>query len=444
MMYNRLVDSNAQNLRALLQPQASSSSGPLMGRPLRLDWQPGDTRIRQATYGVRYQSRDAYGVLSARGNGCGYEAIKTSSSLPRKGKRVLSKEIIGKILRLSGYPNFIDGANLTPELIIAAYQYSVKHVKGTDMPIALNHSCYILDICTGVVAKYRHCEMHPGTEATNFNQNIRPGIFIILGLASYSDAVLRMGIANGTSVDWASVVSDNVKACMTDQQRGIGMNPPRGMVDVFRDPEGHVQLEEGDTELRATRIDAVRMDTTCLRWIFADLDRVPAIYGATDCFVTYDGELHGHIPCGHYVVDIPRNSCLRHMCAQYVNNDRGVVLDHNTVRTWLDAGDIEEHDIRMVVLPLHSRQRQWGPRLALAVNKYLTYVEEIERDGDVGKSCAKNMVNYLVGSWAKITHCTSTVKSVTASDPSYLNAMLFTAGQVGSANVSIARYSVLR
>ena len=83
---------------------------------------------------------------------------------------------------------------------------------------------------------------------------------------------------------------------------------------------------------------------------------------------------------------------------------------------------------------------QWGPRLRLAMNKYLTYVDEIEREGEVGKSCAKTMVNHLVGSWAKITHCTSTVKSTTASDPSYLNALLFTAGQVGSANVSISRH----
>ena len=169
-----------------------------------------------------------------------------------------------------------------------------------------------------------------------------------IGLSGYSDAVLRMGVTNGSSVDWASVFSDDVRACMTDQQRGIGMNPPRGMVDVFRDPSGHDQYQEGGIELRATRIDAVRMYTSCLRWLFAEADRVPAIYGATDCFVVYDEQKHGHIPCGHYVAEIPATSCLRHMCVQYVNNDRGVVLDHNTVRTWLDDGYITKTDIRMV------------------------------------------------------------------------------------------------
>ena len=48
-----------------------------------------------------------------------------------------------------------------------------------------------------------------------------------------------MGIAKGSNLDWASVFSDGVKACMTDQQRGIGMNPPRGMVEVYYDPSGH-------------------------------------------------------------------------------------------------------------------------------------------------------------------------------------------------------------
>ena len=74
------------------------------------------------------------------------------------------------------------------------------------------------------------------------------------------------------------------------------------------------------------------------------------------------------------------------------------------------------------------------------MKNYLAYVDEIERSGDIGKSCAKTMVNHLVGSWAKITHCTSTVKTTTASDPSYLKALLFTAGQKGSSNVNISRH----
>ena len=189
--------------------------------------------------------------------------------------------------------------------------------------------------------------------------------------------------------------------------------------------------------LRATRIDAVRMYTSCLRCIFGDTGSVPAIYGATDCFVSYDEEVHGSIPCGHYVVEIPSVSTIRRMCVQYANNDRGVVLDHNTARDWLDMGYITKTDIRMVVLPLHSRQMRWGPRLSLAMKYYLAYVDEIERSGAIGKSCAKTMVNHLVGSWAKITHCTSTVKTTTASDPSYLKALLFTAGQKGSSNVNI-------
>jgi hypothetical protein len=55
------------------------------------------------------------------------------------------------------------------------------------------------------------------------------------GLAVYADAILRMGMDRGCSVDWASVYSDGFKACMTDQQRGVGMNPPRGCLDVYRE-----------------------------------------------------------------------------------------------------------------------------------------------------------------------------------------------------------------
>ena len=159
-----------------------------MGRPLRLDWAPGDTRIRQATYGVRYQSLEATDVAHPQtDNGCGYNAIMLSSQKGGRGSRVLSKENIGKIIRLSGYPNFIDGAELTPELIMLAYQYSVSRIKGSDMPVPLNQSGYMLDVRDGVVAKYRYCEMHPGAEAGKFNTNIHPGIFIIFLGAPGSD-----------------------------------------------------------------------------------------------------------------------------------------------------------------------------------------------------------------------------------------------------------------
>ena len=162
-----------------------------------------------------------------------------------------------------------------------------------------------------------------------------------------------MGIAKGSNVHWASVFSDGLRSCMTDQQRGIGMNPPRGMVDVFHDPCGHDERQEEDMTLRACRIDAVRMYTSCLRWIFGDAGRVPGIYGATDCFVSYDEEQHGTIPCGHYVVEIPSTSTLRHMCVQYVNNDRGVILDHNTVRNWLDDGYITNRLSNHLRINLH-------------------------------------------------------------------------------------------
>ena len=260
------------------------------------------------------------------------------------------------------------------------------------------------------------------------------------GLSVYSDAILRMGIAKGSNVDWASVYSDGVKWCMIDRQRGIGMNPPRGMVDVYNNPSGHDEHRDDDMTRRASRIEAVRMYTSCLQWLFGDADRVPAIYGATDCFVSYDEEKHGSIPRGHYVVEIPSTSCLRHMCVQYTNNDRAVVLDHNTVCIWPDDGYVTKTNIRLVVLLMHSRRVQWGPRLRLAMNKYLAYVDEIERSGDISKPCAKTMVNHLVGSWAAITHCTSMVKTTTASDHSYLKALLFTARQVGSSNVNISRH----
>ena len=44
--------------------------------------------------------------------------------------------------------------------------------------------------------------------------------------------------------------SDGVRACMTDQQRGIGMNPPRGMIDVFNNPNGHDERQEEDMTQR--------------------------------------------------------------------------------------------------------------------------------------------------------------------------------------------------
>ena len=260
------------------------------------------------------------------------------------------------------------------------------------------------------------------------------------GLAVYADAILRLGVDSGYSVDWASVYSEDFKACMTDQQRGVGMNPPRGCVDVYRDPNGHVTLQDGDTDLRATRIDAVRMYTSCLRWLFEDPQRVPAIYGATDCLVEYDEVTHGHIPCGHYIVELSSDSRMRHTMTHYTMNDRGVVLDHNTVRHWLREGFLTKPYIKMVILPLHSRQQLWGPRLALAINKLLAYTEQIERSGDVGKSLAKKLINHLVGTWAKITHCSKTVKSVAATDPSYLNALLFTSGLLKCGKARIARH----
>mmetsp|Transcript_13610 Transcript_13610/g.24304 ORF Transcript_13610/g.24304 Transcript_13610/m.24304 type:complete len:1349 (-) Transcript_13610:1088-5134(-) len=258
------------------------------------------------------------------------------------------------------------------------------------------------------------------------------------GLATYADALLRLGTVVGCQVDWSSLYPTDLLQIMKDQQRGVGMNPPRNCIELFQEPDY-------DRSDEVCRVDAVRSYTSCLRWLFDERhpSRVPAIYGASDCLVPYDETVHGHLPCGHYLVELPPASPLRRILTHYSNNDKGVLVDHNTVRGWLEEGWLPDKGyITKVILPLHSREKKWGARLAVAVRKLLAYAEDAEKSGKVGKQFTKSLINHLVGSWAKIDLCTTTVKTVLSNDPTFLDAMIFLSSRVHRCNkVSIARQS---
>ena len=128
----------------------------------------GDTKEKgRARDKQRLNDKEAERVLN---NGCAYRAIVASSGKTGKGGKVLSAANIGKILRRIGYPHWVDGSPLTPDLIMQVYMYNVPRVKGSDMPVALNNSCFILDIHDGVIEKYRGTEVQRYIPAPTVNQ----------------------------------------------------------------------------------------------------------------------------------------------------------------------------------------------------------------------------------------------------------------------------------
>ena len=141
------------------------------------------------------------------------------------------------------------------------------------------------------------------------------------------------------------------------------------------------------------RIDCVRCYAAALRRIAEDEDQYP-IHDITNRVVKYDDAVHGSIPIGHYVIDVPKNFETRLSC--FVPGERRV-LSHRLLRRLLQSELIQKTDIRYVCVPDPIRQESYGKALCQAFKAVvqLVYQHPGLQDNELGAT--KHLVNHLVG-----------------------------------------------
>lgn len=174
------------------------------------------------------------------------------------------------------------------------------------------------------------------------------------------------------------------------------------------------------------RIDLVRSYASTIRNL-KDGDQYP-IHDPTNRVVPYDENLHGSLPIGHYLVDIPTEDMILASSSSATgsangdggNNDdsnrgggeygsledwkklvclplgQSRMMTHRMLRALIHRRMLTKRCIRLVCATDPLRQNRYGPALVLALQNVLetVYRHPAMQTGEV---CPKHLINHLVG-----------------------------------------------
>lgn len=157
-----------------------------------------------------------------------------------------------------------------------------------------------------------------------------------------------------------------------------------------------------DAERR--RLDNIRSYTACLLEMNDDRDQFP-IHDATNVVVPFDLGLHGHLPIGHYLVDIPSQKereargtyeqWQRLPCFAADGEPR--MMSHRFLKALLQRGLLTLTDIRLACVTDDHRQKQFGTALVCAFTNLITHIYQHPELQDPKNPCPKMLINHLVG-----------------------------------------------
>lgn len=152
------------------------------------------------------------------------------------------------------------------------------------------------------------------------------------------------------------------------------------------------------------RVDLIRSYTACLLQIGDDRDEYP-IHDITNQVVPFDATLHGSIPVGHYLVDVPNKAQRRERGVWddyerlpcFAEDGEPRMMSHRMLRALMTRNLVVPADIRLVCLPDPVRQANYGTALVTGITRFIHTVYQHPELQDPKDPCPKMLVNYLVG-----------------------------------------------
>lgn len=241
--------------------------------------------------------------------------------------------------------------------------------------------------------------------------------FRMMGLASYGFRMLqhelfKMTKKSGTVWECMSHYSPNLQRLLDTHHP---YNRPKILQCTYRPPYSNpldVMSKNDDTVPNVTelipmalrrRIDLIRSYASTI-WNLSD-DEYP-IHDSTNRVVPFNEDLHGSLPIGHYLVDLPTEEDIRkdkETADQRIEEWKRLpcfrlgeprMMSHRMLRSLIHRNLLEKSHVRLVCLTDPTRQKKYGLALVQAMK---TVVEKVYNNPELQTLCPKNLVNHFVG-----------------------------------------------
>ena len=237
--------------------------------------------------------------------------------------------------------------------------------------------------------------------------------FRLCGMATYAYRMLyrelsKIGRYGGTSIwDCMSQYPPNLRRLLDNHhpynrpkllQRTY--HPPYGALENHKDTDPPVLIPMEERR----RVDLIRSYTACLLQIADDRDEFP-IHDITNMVVPFDMGFHGHLPVGHYLVDIPTQAqreargiyeeWQRWPC--FAPDGEPRMMSHRLLKALVDRKLLTLSDVRLACVTNPQRQKKFGTAL---VAGFVNVIHSIYRHPELqspDEPCAKKLINQLVG-----------------------------------------------
>lgn len=239
--------------------------------------------------------------------------------------------------------------------------------------------------------------------------------FRLMGLASYGFRMLqqelyKMTRKHGTIWECMSHYSPNLQRLLDTHHP---YNRPKMLQHTFQAPYSNpAEIRNGGSVQvlipmsQRKRIDLIRSYASTIRNLRDD--EYP-IHDATNQVVTYNETLHGSIPIGHYLIDLPTPEQLLQQRTSESEAKKVIeewkkfpcfrlgesrMMSHRMLRQLLNLNLLTKSCIRLVCQTDPIRQRKYGLALVEAMK---TLVQKVYCSPELQDICPKHLVNHFVG-----------------------------------------------
>lgn len=189
-------------------------------------------------------------------------------------------------------------------------------------------------------------------------------------------------------------------------------NHPKILHRTFQPPysnpkEGPLPVQTLIPMAQRRRIDFIRSYTAVL-WSLdpRDHEAIP-IHFVTDPVLPFDPTRHAHLPCGHYLVDIPTAEQVRTLpnCGSTEDWELWTcfplgtrrLMSHRLLRALISRGMLNTDCIRTVCPTDEERQKRYGMATVIAIHDFIRTMYESAERGEIPAAALKKLVNHFVG-----------------------------------------------
>lgn len=192
-------------------------------------------------------------------------------------------------------------------------------------------------------------------------------------------------------------------------------NRPKICQRTYQPPYSDPRVPDGGVrtlipESNRKRVDLIRSYAATLFALDVDSpDNVDGLFeypvhDITNRVVPYDETKHGHLPPGHYLVDIPSSEDqMREKSADdwskltCFNPGEPRMMSHRMLRALLRRGLISKTCIRMACLTQAARQQKYGRAVVTALRNVVKKIYTHPELQDPNNRTVKSLINHLVG-----------------------------------------------